>query len=152
LWSHHHILLDGWSSRLVLKDTLAAYGALRRGRMPALAPSPPFHDFIAWLRRRDPEAARAFWRRQLAGFRSPTELPGERRAAQRRLLPDTGASGQVERVKHERRLPRSVTADLQEMARRSGVTLSTLAKGAWALLLTHWSGSRDVVFGEVVAG
>src|SRR4029078_1846717 len=68
LWTHHHLLLDGWSYGLVMEDFLASYGALRAGREPELAPRRPYRDYVAWLERQDPSRGEAYWRRALAGF------------------------------------------------------------------------------------
>ncbi|HEU0078068.1 MAG TPA: condensation domain-containing protein, partial [Longimicrobiaceae bacterium] len=78
VWSHHHVLLDGWSVSLVLQDVLASYDALRRGSVPVLPRRRPPHDYIAWLQRQDLAAAEAYWRRTLEGFASPTPLGVDR--------------------------------------------------------------------------
>jgi amino acid adenylation domain-containing protein len=145
-WSLHHILLDGWSQSLVLKEIFTLYEANRRGQRLALARPRPYRDYIAWLRGQDVGRAESFWRRTLAGFSEPTPLPlghqpGERAAAagdgygQRRAL-----------------LSEQETAALEQCARRAQVTLNTLVQGAWALLLSRLTGERDVVFGAVVSG
>jgi amino acid adenylation domain-containing protein len=74
LWSVHHLLLDGWSSALVLDDLARSYAALRQGEAPRLAPSRPFEDFVRWLERRDAAASESFWRRELAGPAGAVQL------------------------------------------------------------------------------
>src|SRR5262245_46028484 len=53
IWTLHHIVLDGWSGSVVLRDLLACYRALRRGEEAKLPPVRPFREFIEWLRRQD---------------------------------------------------------------------------------------------------
>ncbi len=57
VWAFHHILLDGWSMPLLLGDLMTAYDALRRGERPRTPQRAPFRDYIAWLRKQDPQAA-----------------------------------------------------------------------------------------------
>ncbi len=148
-WSHHHALMDGWSLPLLLQEVFTLYEHLRRtegaqAALPPLPPVRPYRDYIAWLQAQDPARAEAFWRQALAGFTTPTRLPLDR--AVRRDL----AAGP--RYEETIRLPADVTAQLQSMARQERLTMSTVVQGAWALLLSRYSGEEDVVFGATVAG
>ncbi|MFC5288832.1 non-ribosomal peptide synthase/polyketide synthase [Actinokineospora guangxiensis] len=143
LWTFHHVVLDGWSLFLVLSDLLTA---LRGGTPP---PRPPFGDHIAWLARQDIAAAEAHWRAALAGIAEPTALPFDRPPA-----PDHPAQSSA---RADVRLDRDTTAALTGLAQRGGLTLGTVLRGAWALLLAHHEGprpgrDRDVVFGTTVSG
>ncbi len=141
VWSHHHILLDGWSVPRVLEEVFAAYGALAAGREPDLPPVRPFHEYVAWLEGRDSAAAESFWREELRGIRAPTPLGIERGGAER------GPQGVRDRT-----LTEETTDALRALARRHRLTLNTLVQGAWALLLSRYSGEEDVVFGATVSG
>jgi amino acid adenylation domain-containing protein/non-ribosomal peptide synthase protein (TIGR01720 family) len=142
VWTHHHALLDGWSLPLVFRDVARFYDAFRAGREPAVAPGRPYRDYVAWLQRQDTAAAEAFWREQLAGVEGPTPLGIDRAASG----PETGF-GRV-----DARLPAELSGRLAELARGAGLTLGTLLQGAWALLLSRYSGEHDVVFGATVSG
>jgi amino acid adenylation domain-containing protein/non-ribosomal peptide synthase protein (TIGR01720 family)/FkbM family methyltransferase len=139
VWTHHHLLLDGWSLGRVYADVLALYEGHRQGRAPRLREPRPYRDFIAWLQRQSLAEAEAFWRAELAGFRAPTPL-GVERASPAEL----GGVGS--------RATRMDAAALREVARRLAVTPSTLVQGAWALLLSRYAGETDVVFGAAVSG
>jgi amino acid adenylation domain-containing protein/non-ribosomal peptide synthase protein (TIGR01720 family) len=142
LFSFHHLILDGWSLPLLIDDLVAAYRRLAAGERPELAPRPPFRRYIEWLAGRDPAAAEAFWRRELAGFTSPTPLPG------------AAAGGRLPRRWDERRdpLPPELPARLERLARRLRVTPATVLHGAWALALARSAGVDEVVFGTVTSG
>ncbi|MDE3155808.1 MAG: amino acid adenylation domain-containing protein [Acidobacteriota bacterium] len=146
VWSRHHLLLDGWSVSLLLRELLERYGALTGGAPAPERPAPPYRDFIDWLQRQDRSAAEAFWRRTLDGFTTPTPLGLTRATGERRADP---AAADVERID---RLPAGQTEAIVAGARRARVTLNTLVQGAWALLLGRLSGETDVLFGETVAG
>jgi amino acid adenylation domain-containing protein len=144
VWSHHHLLLDGWSITLVLNEVFASYAALCQGRTPALAQPRPYRDYIAWLHQQDLAQAEAFWRATLHGLTAATPLPGDD--------PTTHAGTSAQQAAAARTLSAPTTAALQAFARRHGLTLNTLIQGAWALLLSRTSGAAEVVFGVTVAG
>ncbi|WP_095989705.1 non-ribosomal peptide synthetase [Cystobacter fuscus] len=143
VWSYSHLLLDGWSVPRVMGEVFGRYGALSRGEVLSLPEPRPYRDFIDWLRRRDLEAAEAFWRRSLAGFTSPTRVGADRGA------PPEG--GPVRREWHARLSPETTEA-FRTFSRRQQVTLGTCIQGAWALLLRHHAGEDDVVFGCTMSG
>ncbi len=146
LWSHHHILLDGWSMPILLREVFTLYAAYAQGRTVGLPPARPYRDYIAWLGEQDMTAAETFWRKTLAGFTAPTAL----------RLPAPGADrlppGQPRMAEQEIRLSVEETAEVQNLVRGQGLTLSTVVQAAWALLLSRYSGEQDVVFGATVSG
>jgi non-ribosomal peptide synthetase component F/thioesterase domain-containing protein len=145
VWSYHHLLLDAWCRGLVLKEVSEIYAALAAGREPELPKGRPFRDYISWLQRQDLAAAEAFWRTRLHGFRQPTPLPlarsrGSREETQPRSLHRETAFTDAESDR------------LRAACRRQQLTLSTLFHGAWACLLTRYTGWEDVTFGTTVSG
>jgi amino acid adenylation domain-containing protein/non-ribosomal peptide synthase protein (TIGR01720 family) len=146
LWSSHHLILDGWSLPLVLKEVFDFYEAFREGRELRLKPCSPFRDYVAWLKRQDLSQAEAYWRETLMGFTEPTPLMPDEQSIEESEHAGTAFAEQQEH------LPRHLTDALQSLARQHHLTLSTLAQGAWALLLSRYSGESDVVFGVTVSG
>ncbi|HEY7494589.1 MAG TPA: condensation domain-containing protein, partial [Candidatus Tectomicrobia bacterium] len=145
VWSHHHILLDGWSVHWLIKEVFTFYRAFCQGQQARLQPSRPYRDYIAWLQQQDMSEAERFWRRTLQGFTTPTPLGVDREPG--------SVTGQEEGSGEQRvRLSRATTTALRLLARQQQLTLSTLVQGAWALLLSRYSGEDDVVFGTVVSG
>ncbi|HVT17363.1 MAG TPA: amino acid adenylation domain-containing protein [Thermoanaerobaculia bacterium] len=142
VWSSHHLVLDGWSAPVLVREVVTLYHALAAGRDAVLPLPPPYRAYVEWLLRQDLGAAQSYWRRALAGFTRPTPLARRPAAAGA-----AGGRGELTFV-----IPAAETSRLQALAVRQRVTLHTLAQGAWALLLGHLSGRRDVLFGAVVAG
>ena len=151
VWSHHHLLLDGWSVQLLLKDVFELYEAAKSGRQLALDAPRPYRDFIAWLKRQDLERAESFWREALRGFAVPTPL-GVAHRETRRAGAALGGGQLSEQAAERAEITAEETARLQEFARRERVTLNTIMQGAWGLLLSRYSRERDVVFGAIVSG
>lgn len=145
LWSHHHLLLDGWSTSLILKEVFAFYEAFCQNRDLRLARPRPYRDYIAWLQKQSLSEAEAFWRQTLKGFIAPTPLNVERSFS-------SLGNSQTDYEEQQITLPTATTAALQSLARQHQLTLNTLVQGAWALLLSRYSGDADVVFGTTVSG
>jgi surfactin family lipopeptide synthetase C len=143
IWSHHHLVLDGWSVGLMMREIFLVYQAISRGETAPLPARRPFRDYIGWLRQQDPAAAEPYWRRVLGGFRRPTPLPAP-------LTPTSGIPPDYDL--RLIRLTPELTARLKAFAQRHRLTLVTLVYGAWALYLSRSSGERDVAFGTTVSG
>jgi len=147
IWSYHHLLMDGWSLPLVLKEVLACYKACTEGQDFHLEPTISYQDYIAWLQKQDKtkEKGEVFWRQLLQGFTAPTPLVVDR----------TATSQSVKQVQHREeqiQLSAEATATLQSFARQHQLTQNTLVQAAWALLLSRYTGEADVVFGFTVSG
>jgi surfactin family lipopeptide synthetase C len=148
VWSFHHLLLDGWSTPLVIKEVFTFYEGLSAGRAVELGAVRPYREYIRWLRGQEMGAAEQFWREMLKGFSVPTALGIERNTEGQ----EGSENAQGRYVEHQVSLTAEATAELQRLAREQQVTLNTVVQGAWALLLSRYSGNDDVVFGATVSG
>ncbi|MEB3260244.1 MAG: amino acid adenylation domain-containing protein [Cyanobacteriota bacterium] len=138
----HHVLLDGWSMFVVVRDMMELYRAQAQGREPRLPRVGSHASHASRLAAVDLEASRRFWQRDLAGFEEPTPLPEERDAA-------AGGSGFR---RESLRLDVGVTARLVAVAERERITLASLVEGLWALVLARHADRDEVLFGGVVSG
>ncbi len=139
VFTHHHLLLDGWSMGLLIKELFTLYEV--RGDVGALPASTPYRDYLAWLARQDDDSARQAWSRALEGVEEATLVAGP---AQGRSI---GAPDELVTD-----LSEELTAALVARSRADDLTLNTLIQGAWGLLVGHLTGQDDVVFGEIVSG
>ncbi|MFE9450310.1 amino acid adenylation domain-containing protein [Streptomyces sp. NPDC006739] len=140
LVTHHHILLDGWSVSVLVRELITLYDT--GGDPGALPPVPPYRTFLEWLDRRDRTVAEAAWRTALAGVSEPTRL----------AAPADGARDSAVFAQARAELPARTGAALTDLARRLGITVNTLVQTAWAILLSRTTGQNDVVFGTTVSG
>jgi amino acid adenylation domain-containing protein/non-ribosomal peptide synthase protein (TIGR01720 family) len=145
VWSHHHLLLDGWSQPLLLREFFALYRAHRHGLRATLPAVPAYGDYLGWLRRQDMAAAEAFWRRALDGFEAPTPLGID-------TATGIAAAAPPDIAYHVHRLPAAVLERAKALARDTHVTLNTVVQAAWAFVLGCYAGSDDVAFGVTIAG
>ncbi|MFZ5526624.1 MAG: amino acid adenylation domain-containing protein [Pseudomonadota bacterium] len=170
VWTYHHLLMDGWSNGLLLREVLQRYEHARRAGVsaPATARSGPgevpgFHRYLDWLARQDDEAAQACWREALAGLSEPTPLPELRAARPAR----SGSASHADAAHAGPDWSRTTlslspvqTQAIQEAARAWRVTMNTVVQGAWAVLLARQTGRLNheagapaqVCFGAVSSG
>ncbi|NUT84712.1 amino acid adenylation domain-containing protein, partial [Pseudomonas brassicacearum] len=137
IYTHHHILMDGWSNAQLLGEVLQRYS----GRLPK-ANVGRYRDYIAWLQRQDAQLGETFWTDQLATLQAPTRLA-------RVMSVGEIHSGHGD---HFQTLDASRTQALEQFARQQKVTLNTLVQAAWLLLLQRYTGHDSVAFGATVAG
>ncbi|MEM7198651.1 MAG: amino acid adenylation domain-containing protein [Planctomycetota bacterium] len=142
--SYHHILLDGWSVPVVSRELLLELAAERDGRTVDLPAPRLFAEHVRAVMAMDRAAAAAHWRERLAGFVEPSlaNLGGSgARAAARAGVTHVTAS-----------LDEPAAERLAAAARDVGVTIGTMALGAWAIALSALSGKTDVLFGVTSSG
>nr|WP_071926399.1 non-ribosomal peptide synthetase [Nocardia mangyaensis] len=140
LVTSHHILIDGWSTPLLLQELLTAYAV--GGRSRRLPKPAPYRDYLAWLVEQDLDAARQAWRTALTGLAEPTPLAPVDQG--REIATGTGETGFE--------LAPADTTALSELAAGLGVTLNTVVQAAWGLLIARLVDRDDVVFGATVSG
>ncbi|WP_375540258.1 amino acid adenylation domain-containing protein [Nocardia sp. XZ_19_385] len=136
----HHILVDGWSMPLLMKDLLALYAT--RGDATVLPRVRPYRDYLAWLSRQDPAASLRAWTEALSGL-EPTPLAPALPAAP---VPGEGVGS----TKFE--LSQEETAALSAFATASGVTINTVMQAAWGLVIAGCTDRDEAVFGAAVSG
>lgn len=151
LWSHHHVLTDGWCLPILMREILECYEAFAAGR-PYDAPLPPlYREYIKWLQSKDIHQAKIFWRKYLQGFDTPTSLGID----QKRLHANAANQTSENEPTYDTctiELDPVTTRILNQFVRSQGLTLSVLIQSAWSVLLSRYSGAYDVVFGATVSG
>ncbi|BCI90469.1 hypothetical protein NIIDMKKI_56750 [Mycobacterium kansasii] len=137
VFTYHHIVVDGWSMPILLREIFAGYHGRR---LPAAT---PYRRFLSWLADRDRRghrAAGAAWREVFAGFDSATLVgPPDRLGL--------GPRGAI-----SCRVPVATTRALNELARLCHTTVNIVLQGVWAQLLMWLTGHHDVAFGTTVSG
>jgi Condensation domain len=144
----HHIVSDGWSMGVLIREVGALYQALLEGKPSSLPELPiQYADFAAWQRGwLDGEALEGlieYWRQRLAGAPPHLDL---NEARPRREAPSLRGAAR------QRRFPASLLEQLHALGRRESSTLfMTLLAPLQALLHVH-TGATDIVVGTDVAG
>jgi len=142
IWTYHHILFDGAARRSLQRELFAYYeGFLRDEDITRLQPR-PYRDYVDWLQQQDFRKDESFWRKSLKGFTAPTDLTIDR-------APELSGGDANRAGRQEIKLSTEITTALRSMAEENDLTLATIVQGAWAILLSRYSGEADVVFGVV---
>ena len=140
VWNSHHALLDGWAAHALYRDVLDRYESIVSGRSTTPVERVPFRSYVEWIGDQDDDAALGWWGDRLAGVDAATHIP----------IVEDGDNGEHRRV--VRPLESDLSRRLVAFAQTQRITLSTVVTGAWGLLLSHYSGAADVVFGTTVSG
>ncbi|WP_188262523.1 non-ribosomal peptide synthetase [Azospirillum tabaci] len=133
----HHLVVDGWSTPLLLRDLLTAYAQDPDALTPLAAGYPAV---VNGLLARDRSASRAAWGAALAGA-TPTVLFDPARSG-----------GDTPMQEAELALPAELTDALLSRLRAEGLTLNALMQAVWGLVLSNLAGRDDVLFGTPVSG
>ncbi|HKV11759.1 MAG TPA: amino acid adenylation domain-containing protein, partial [Thermoanaerobaculia bacterium] len=147
LTNTHHIVSDGWSIEILVREMAALYPAALSGEASPLPPLPLQYGGYArwqrrWLQGETLAAQLSWWREQLAGPPAPLELPADRpRPAVRSSRGASESAG----------FPAALADALERLGQRSGATLFMTLLAAWKTLLLRLTGQEDVAVGTPVA-
>ena len=146
--SIHHIVLDGWSKGIMLKELIALYEAFEKGKPSPLSELPiQYTDYVhwhhEWMKGHVYETQSAYWKRALAGSPSMLELPFDH---PRPNIPS--GKGSI----HPFFIPGDKLQALNALARQENVTLFMLLMTVYNILLFRYSGQEDILIGVPIAG
>lgn len=137
-WSSHHILLDGWSSSIVLQDFFELYKQGENFSKPV-----QFSEYIKWLAQQNQNEADMYWQKYLEGYTTEAKIPF--------CHENDIANGYIQ-GEQEFDIGKEVTEKLQKFSQDTQVTLNVIMQTIWGLLLQKYNNCEDVVFGSVVSG
>lgn len=144
--SNHHILYDGWSNGIILKEFFDIYERLSMAPGTEMTPSvsqtlkAPFKDFVRWLQHQDSEEQKIFWDYYLDGFE--------------------GKSGKFQKRKRDKddmekfqlTLSPDIASQMESLARYYNISLSAILYGAWGILLQKVNKHHDILYDTTVSG
>ena len=144
VWTAHHVLLDGRSYVLAWNEMLRLYDDIATGARPPEHAAEAFYKHVAWASAQDLAAAEQYWRERLGGLNATSHIVDR--------LPGAAKTRQYDTAKESRTQTIEFSAAVSSFAHEHGVTVATVIQGAWAVLLSRYSGSRDVAFGVTRSG
>ncbi|KMQ64607.1 hypothetical protein ACM46_10170 [Chryseobacterium angstadtii] len=142
IWSHHHIIMDGWCLSILIHDFSAILNSLQQGLSLNLPEPQKYASYIKWLEEVDQEAALEYWKNYLQGINTPTLIPFEKQDQDKasHYLAETLVIDQ------------SGFQEIDTFCQYLGITLNTYVQAVWSYLLSSYNRSEEVVFGAVVSG
>jgi len=139
----HHIISDGWSISVLVRQWAEQYEAYLQNRAPLLpADSIQYPDYAAWLEGELLERQLSYWKKQLAGAPALLELPTD--------YPRPAAMT-YQGTHLQTRLPAKLTHRLNSFSQQNGVTLYMTLLTAFQILLSRYSGQTDILVGSPIA-
>ncbi|KAJ3018361.1 hypothetical protein HKX48_002951 [Thoreauomyces humboldtii] len=132
VWTIHHSLIDGWSMQLLFDDLLAAY------MEEPLAARPPYASYVRYLQSCDPNASQSFWKNHLDGA-TPTPYPRH-------------FSGSRKAVSGDNVVTFALDLDVRAFSENHSISIATLFNACVAMVLSQYTGTKDVLLGTVASG
>ncbi|AVT35738.1 hypothetical protein C6W10_03855 [Plantactinospora sp. BB1] len=144
VWTAHHLVVDGWSLPILLREVLTEYRAAVEGRDAGLPAPTPFRDHVAWSAGRDLAEAEEFWRAELSDRPVPGPLQSD--------PPDWRGDPADAFDEYPLELTSEDTCLLHDTIGQQRLALEAVVQGCWARLLAARTGTDDIVIGSTVAG
>jgi non-ribosomal peptide synthase protein (TIGR01720 family) len=145
LFSNHHLILDGWSTSILMKDVMTYYNAYASSELIEMPQPRRYRDFIEWLQKQDKERLKEFWKRRMTepGVTSPTQL---------RSVNSSEGSNRHGYGEESILLSEEDTRKLRTFGHHHQLTLNTITQGAWALLMGKFGEANRVIYGVTTSG
>ncbi|QSW88370.1 amino acid adenylation domain-containing protein [Flavobacterium endoglycinae] len=143
IWSHHHILMDGWCVSILVNDFYRILMALSSDQNLVLPEPVKYSTYIEWLSKIDKNESLLYWKNYLNGVETLSEIPFRKKNSKnekpvydtKELVVDGELFQRINKFNHT-----------------IGITWSSYIQGVWGYLLSRYSGTNDVLFGTVVSG
>lgn len=143
LWSFHHIILDGWSMGILIDEFFKIYVSLRKNSSVQLDGPVPFGRYMKWLGKQNQKVGIEYWNNYLCDYNSLSMVPGYKKTSEN----DAYIQQEI-----EFRLDNSIMEKINQLSKLCKVTISTIIKTVWGVMLQRYNNTDDVVFGGVVSG
>lgn len=145
LWTSHHILYDGWSRAILMDEFLKTYNICANNNSPVVEKVDYYEDFIRFIEKIDKDKEEKYWRLYLEGYNEAKLLPF--------IIQDKRKTKNVEDFKSSvLTFNSSYTDQVSSFCKKYKITENTLMQGVLASLLHFYTGSKDIVFGNVLSG
>lgn len=145
VWTHHHILMDGWSMPIVMGALLSNYEQLLRGVTLPPVMEDSYEAYIRYIQTHDAFSAEGFWKKYLNGLEQPCLLPFVPAATERNK-----GNGVAESLNLTFDI--ATTSAIKDFAQAHRLTVNTVVQGVWSILLAAYTGNEHVAFGVTVSG
>jgi non-ribosomal peptide synthase protein (TIGR01720 family) len=145
IWTHHHLITDGWSGPILMEEFLQVYDKLLLNEVLQETPEDRYEDYIRYIEKRDKEQEENYWRKYLQGLQQATLLPFIATGSDRTREVAAYQAAVLDIDEH-------ITKQIRAYAKQFQITVNTIMQGVWAWLLHRYTGNANVVYGVTVSG
>ena len=143
VWSSHHLILDGWSTPIVLKDVFTYYDSIKTKSYIPINYPPSYHNYVEWIKNQDLESSKDYWKKNLKGLYKPTQINFKEKNKN---------MDNAEYSEQNINFDPPLFSGLTSLAQYHKITISSILYAAWAKLINFYSGEDDVIFGVTISG
>jgi len=140
--SNHHILYDGWSNGIILKEFFTAYNSFFNNIQPIYKSKGKFKEFIKWYQNQDKEKQLRYWSSYLDDFETKNVLPAG----------NVISSSHSNQCGMSSKLSKELAEKIDRLCKQEKITMAAFMYTAWGILLQKYSNTDDAVFGTTVSG
>ncbi|KAB8151547.1 amino acid adenylation domain-containing protein [Kordia sp. TARA_039_SRF] len=144
LWSHHHILMDGWCMGIIVNEFTELFEAILQERTPVLDAVTPYSNYIKWLASINKQSSLDYWKSYLEEYYQTASIPFKNRNIDDNVAFNAGTS--------EFTVSGNTFKKIEKICVDAGVTMNTFMQATWGYLLGRYNNVNDVVYGVVVSG
>ncbi|WP_167498118.1 non-ribosomal peptide synthetase, partial [Flavobacterium resistens] len=143
IWSHHHILTDGWCMSILINDFYQILNSIDL-KIPLNLPKQlPYANYIQWLNKINTNDSMEYWKGYLRNYSQVAEIPFKTLSTENPIYKESKEFLKIEGDLYQR---------LNSICSQIGVTQNTFMQSIWGYLLSRYNSTQDVVFGAVVSG
>ncbi|GGX16505.1 non-ribosomal peptide synthetase [Aquimarina muelleri] len=143
IWSHHHILMDGWCTSILINDFYRILQSIEKGSKHNLSKVNPYSDYIKWLSKLDKEGTMTYWKNYLSGYNNTAKVPYAYSNSSLKEYSFNNETIELTGNIHEK---------INVLCNELEITPNTFTQVVWGYLLSRYNNTQDVVFGSVVSG
>ncbi|MCP4149775.1 MAG: AMP-binding protein, partial [bacterium] len=140
--SNHHILYDGWSNGIILKEFFQTYNAYTAGQKIVKPVKTKFKEYVKWLREQDKNSQIQYWKESLQGIEASSGISIKKR----------NLKEQMQSTDINLNWGSKLKTRLDEFSREHKITPAAVLYTAWGLLLQRYNNSEEVLLGTTVSG
>ncbi|QOT00303.1 amino acid adenylation domain-containing protein [Brevibacterium sp. JNUCC-42] len=141
VWSHHHILMDGWCFGIVMQDFFRFYKMLVMDQPLVKEKTAPYSSYINWLQKQDQTEAITYWDNYLSAYEKPAVIAPQHTGSYEFTYREVTVN-----------LEEALSEGIHRIGREHQTTTNNVFQAIWGLLLQRYNNTPDVVFGSVVSG
>lgn len=139
--TNHHIIYDGWSSGIILKELFEAYNNLYDGKTVQYKQKEKYANYIRLIKSQNKENGKNFWKKYLNGVEEKTYLPECSQDIQ-----------EYKSSKYRYDIGERLSEKIRNFVKEQGITMATFFYAMWGILLQKYNKSKDVIFGITLSG